>query len=69
METTLQEHLNELAVQKGEPSAVPVPEPLLGDSPALLNAGDRQVQVLMQPGQTRAWWCLATSSRPRNAMP
>ena len=35
METTLQEHLNELAVQKGEPSAVPVPEPLLGDSPAL----------------------------------
>lgn len=53
METTLQEHLNELAVQKGEPSAVPVPEPLLGDSPALLNAGDRQVQVLMQLAKPR----------------
>ena len=50
---TLQEHLNELAVQKGEPSAVPVPEPLLGDSPALLNAGDRQVQVLMQLAKPR----------------
>ncbi|AYM98810.1 2-oxoglutarate-dependent dioxygenase [Acidovorax sp. 1608163] len=53
METTLQEHLNELAVQQGQPSAVPVPEPLLGDSPALLDAGDRQVQVLLQLAKPR----------------
>ena len=63
METTLQEHLNELAVQRANPvRCLPVPEPLLGDSPALLNAGDRRVQVLMQLAKP-AWWCLATSSR------
>ena len=34
LEITLQDHLNELAVQQGLPTAVPVPEPQLGASPA-----------------------------------
>ncbi len=46
MESTLREHLNEQAVAKGLPPAVPVPEPDIGDSPLYLDAGDRQVAVL-----------------------
>lgn len=47
MEVTLQDHLNALAIQKGEPPAVPVPEPQLDDSPAQVDCGDRTVNVLL----------------------
>jgi prolyl 4-hydroxylase len=53
MEITLQDHLNELAVQQGQPPAVPVPEPQLGDSPAHVDCGDRVVQVLLAMAQPR----------------
>ncbi len=53
LEATLREHLNQVAVQKGLPSAVPVPEPDLGDSPNLLDAGDRQVSVLLAMANPR----------------
>jgi len=53
MEVTLQDHLNELAVQQGQPSAVPVPEPQLGDSPAQVDCGDRVVPVLLAMAQPR----------------
>jgi prolyl 4-hydroxylase len=46
MEGTLKEHLNTVAVQQGLPSAVPVPDPSLGDSALYLDAGDRTVHVL-----------------------
>ncbi|MFN9727653.1 2OG-Fe(II) oxygenase [Acidovorax sp.] len=53
LEVTLQEHLDALAVQQGLPAAVPVPEPLLSDSPAQLDGGDRQVRVLLAMAQPR----------------
>lgn len=53
LEVTLQDHLNELAVQQGLPAAVPVPEPALDESPALLDGGDRQVSVLLAMAQPR----------------
>jgi len=53
LEVTLQDHLNELAVQQGQPSAVPVPEPQLGDSPAQVDCGDRAVNVLLSIAQPR----------------
>ena len=53
MEVTLQDHLNELAVQQGQPPAVPVPEPQLGDSPTAVDCGDRVVKVLMAMAQPR----------------
>ncbi|WP_440107969.1 2OG-Fe(II) oxygenase [Acidovorax sp. BL-A-41-H1] len=53
LEVTLQDHLNELAVQQGLPAAVPVPEPALDESPALLDADDRQVSVLLAMAQPR----------------
>ncbi|MFN7857495.1 MAG: 2OG-Fe(II) oxygenase [Acidovorax sp.] len=53
LEATLQNHLNDVAVQQGLPAAVPVPEPLLDESPALLDGGDRQVSVLMAMAQPR----------------
>ena len=46
METTLRGHLDEQAVAQGQPPAVPVPEPDVGDSSLYLDAGDRQVAVL-----------------------
>ncbi len=46
MESTLREHLEHQAVQKGLPPGVPVPEPRLEESPLYLDAGDRQVCVL-----------------------
>ena len=46
MESTLREHLEQQAVQKGLPPGVPVPEPSLGESPLYLDGGDRQVAVL-----------------------
>ena len=53
LEVTLQDHLNELAEQQGLPAAVPVPEPALDESPALLDGGDRQVSVLLAMAQPR----------------
>jgi prolyl 4-hydroxylase len=53
LEVTLQEHLDALAVQQGLPATVPVPEPLLSDSPAQLDGGDRQVRVLLAMAQPR----------------
>ncbi|CAN5449001.1 2OG-Fe(II) oxygenase [soil metagenome] len=46
MEGTLKEHLNTVAVEQGLPSAVPVPDPSLGESALYLDAGDRRVHVL-----------------------
>lgn len=46
MESTLRGHLEQQAVEKGLPLAVPVPEPSLGESPLYLDAGDRRVHVL-----------------------
>ncbi len=53
LEITLQEHLNALADQKGQPPAVKVPEPALGESPAQLDAGDRAVNILLAVAQPR----------------
>lgn len=53
LEITLQDHLNELAVQQGQPPATPVPEPKLDESPARLDAGDRSVKVLLAMAQPR----------------
>ena len=53
LEITLQDHLNELAVQQGLPTAVPVPEPQLGASPAQVDCGDRMVNVLLAMAQPR----------------
>ncbi|WP_394791542.1 2OG-Fe(II) oxygenase [Rhodoferax sp.] len=46
METTLSAHLAATQARKHLPAAVAVPEPALADSPLLLDAGDRMVQVL-----------------------
>ena len=46
LESTLRGHLNETAVRQGLPSAVPVPDPALGDAPLYVDAGDRRVAVL-----------------------
>ena len=46
MESTLCGHLEQQALVKALPAAVPVPEPALQDSPLYLDAGDRRVQVL-----------------------
>ena len=53
LEATLREHLNEAAVRQGLPSAVPVPDPGLDDSPVHIDVGDRQVQVLMAMASPR----------------
>ena len=56
LEVTLQEHLDALAVQPGLPSATPtgpVPEPMLAESPAQLDGGDRSVSVLLAMAQPR----------------
>ena len=46
LETTLEQHLQQQAAQRGQPSATPVPSIDLGAAPAWLDAGDRRVQVL-----------------------
>ena len=46
METTLRGHLDQRVAQQGQPAAVPVPDPHLGESPLYLDAGDRRVCVL-----------------------
>lgn len=53
LEATLREHLNEIAVRQGLPSAVPVPEPPLGESPVHIDVGDRQVDVLLAMANPR----------------
>src|SRR5690606_11072807 len=47
LEETLQGYLAEHARQTGLPMPVPVPEPDLRDSPSILRAADRDVQVLL----------------------
>jgi prolyl 4-hydroxylase len=46
MESTLRGHLDQEAVQQGQPAALSVPEPELDESPLYLDGGDRQVCVL-----------------------
>ena len=53
LEATLRDHLNDVAQQQGLPSANPVPEPALQRSPTLVDAGDRQVQVLLAMANPR----------------
>jgi len=53
IETTLSNFLAEHATAAGLPSSVPVPGPDLSESPLWLDAGDRQVQVLMTMTQPR----------------
>ncbi len=53
VEQVLREHRQEHAARQAQPAGVPVPEPALGDSPLFLDAGDRQVQVLMRMEQPR----------------
>lgn len=53
MENTLRSHLDEAASQKDLPVALKVPEPSLGESPLFLDAGDRQVHVLLTMTQPR----------------
>ena len=47
LESTLHAHLQGVAHQQGLPAAVPVPTPALQDSPARIDLGDRQVDVLV----------------------
>lgn len=53
LEITLQDHLNALAEQQGQPPAVRVPEPLLDESPAQIDAGDRAVNILLAIAKPR----------------
>ncbi|KAF1045703.1 MAG: hypothetical protein GAK38_02838 [Xylophilus sp.] len=53
LENTLRGHLEEAARSKGLPPASKVPEPSLADSPLFLDAGDRQVHVLMTMARPR----------------
>jgi prolyl 4-hydroxylase len=46
MESTLRGHLEKQAVEQGLPPGVPVPEPLLDESPLYIDAGDRRVSVV-----------------------
>jgi prolyl 4-hydroxylase len=46
MEATLRLHLEQDAVRRGLPAAMPVPDPDLDEAPLYLEAGDRQVCVL-----------------------
>jgi len=53
IEQVLRGHLNILAEQQGLPTAVPTPDPALGNSPLYVDVGDRQVEVLLQIGNPR----------------
>ena len=53
LQATLQDHLNGLAEQQGQPTAVPVPEPRLDESPAQVDCGDRSVNVLLAMARPR----------------
>ena len=53
VELVLRAHLDKVAMDKGLPPAVPVPEPALADSPLFIDVGDRQVEVLMAMANPR----------------
>jgi prolyl 4-hydroxylase len=53
MQVTLQDHLNELAVEQWQPATEPVPEPRLDQSPAQVDCGDRAVDVLLTMAKPR----------------
>ncbi|GAD22423.1 2OG-Fe(II) oxygenase [Acidovorax sp. MR-S7] len=53
VEQVLRKHLDDVAVQQGQPPAVRVPGPPLADSPLFIGVGDRQVEVLMAMGSPR----------------
>lgn len=53
LETTLQQHLQVQAEQPKPPSEQRTPEPLMAQSPAYLDGGDRQVGVLVALAQPR----------------
>ncbi len=53
VEQVLRKHLDDVAVQQGQPPAVRVPGPPLADSPLFIDVGDRQVEVLMAMGSPR----------------
>ena len=53
LEVVLREHLNAVAVQNGLPTATPVPEPQLEESPLFVDVGDRQVEVLLEIANPR----------------
>src|SRR5687768_6307846 len=46
MESTLRGHLEVQAQAQGLPPGVPVPDPVLDESPLYIDAGDRKVAVL-----------------------
>ena len=53
VEQVLRKHLDDVAMQQGQPPAVRVPGPPLADSPLFIGVGDRQVEVLMAMGSPR----------------
>ncbi|WP_019575037.1 2OG-Fe(II) oxygenase [Curvibacter lanceolatus] len=53
MEITLGDHLEARALRQGLPARSPVPEPALAESPLRVDAGDRQVPVLLAMVQPR----------------
>ena len=53
IEQVLRGHLDKVAQEQGWPAAAPVPDPALDDAPLLLDAGDRQVEVLMMLASPR----------------
>ena len=53
VELVLRAHLDKVALDKGLPPAVPVPEPAIADSPLFIDVGDRQVEVLMAMANPR----------------
>ncbi|MBV8619018.1 MAG: 2OG-Fe(II) oxygenase [Curvibacter sp.] len=53
METTLSDHLEAQALQQGLPPRSAVPEPDLDESPLCIDAGDREVSVLLVMAQPR----------------
>lgn len=53
LEITLQDHLNALGALPGQAAAGTVPEPLLGESPAQVDCGDRSVSVLLTMARPR----------------
>ena len=53
LEITLQDRLNDLTGQQGQPTTVPVPEPSLDESPAQVDCGDHSVNILFAMTQPR----------------
>jgi hypothetical protein len=61
VEQVLRKHLDDVAMQQGQPPAVRVPGPPLADSPLFIGVGDRQVcsrprsATPSSPPRARAW--------------